>query len=320
MIKKLSLSVLVTLGLVSGAIAQTIEWSAGQVGGGWFGQASGMAAMVMKDHPELNIRVVPGGGTANPTKVERNVSQIGTGLDIFLFAAYNGTGIYAGKQHKQLRLIGMSFSDIYIHLVAAKNAPYQDMESLFRKGKNVSIAVTKAGSSDAQTFEYLMEYYGTSYDDLRSRGWKVNRVEYSSAASQFGDGVVDYAFVALGTPGAAVVEMLQSRAGGLMPFAPNAMASLAKKYGYTAKPFAKGTYKGQDVEVPTLIMATALMANATVPEITIYNVLKTFCEHQSELVNIHASIAVFDCKTAAGSRPAPLHPGAEKYLKEKGYL
>ncbi len=320
MIKKLGVSVLVALGLVSGAFAQTIEWSAGQVGGGWFGQASGMAAMVMKDHPELNIRVVPGGGTANPTKVERNVSQIGTGLDIFLFAAYNGTGIYAGKPHKQLRLIGMSFSDIYIHLVAAKNAPYQDMESLFRKGKDVAIAVTKAGSSDAQTFEYLMDYYGTSYDDLRSRGWKINRVEYSSAASQFGDGVVDYAFVALGTPGAAVVEMLQSRAGGLMPFAPGATAALAKKYGYTAKPFAKGTYNGQDVEVPTLVMATALMANATVPEITIYNVLKTFCEHQSELTSIHASLAVFDCKTAAGSLPAPLHPGAEKYLKEKGYL
>src|SRR3990172_9025794 len=108
MIKQLGTSILLALGLISGAGAQTIEWSAGKVG--------------------------------------RNVSQIGTGLDIFLFAAYNGTGIYEGKPHKQLRLLGMSFSDIYIHLVAAKNAPHQDMDSLFRKGKNISIAVTKAGS------------------------------------------------------------------------------------------------------------------------------------------------------------------------------
>lgn len=320
MIKKLGISVLVALGLVSGASAQTIEWTAGQVGGGWFGQASGMAAMVHEAHPELNIRVVPGGGTANPTKVERNVSQIGTGLDIFLFAAYNGTGIYEGKPHKDLRLIGMSFSDIYIHLVAAKDAPHQDMESLFREGKDISIAVTKAGSSDEQTFQYLMAYYDTSYDDLRSRGWKINHVEYSTAASQFGDGIVDYAFVALGTPGAAVVEMLQARGGALVPFDPEAMAALTAKYGYTTKPFAEGTYEGQAEEVPTLIMATALMANVNVPEETIYNVMKTFCEREDDLTNIHASIAVFDCETATGSQPAPLHPGAEKYLAEKGHL
>ncbi len=320
MIRTTFLGLFLGFGLTATAGAQTIEWTAGQVGGGWFGQASGMAAMVHESDPNLTIRVVPGGGTANPTKVQNGTSQIGTGLDIFLKAAYDGTGIYEGKPHDKLRLIGMSFSDIYLHMVAAKNAPIQDMDTLFKEGKDIPIAVTKVGSSDEQTFRYLMEHYGTSYDDLKSRGWKLNFVEYSTAASQFGDGIVDYVFNALGVPGAAIVEGMQARPATIMPFPEATLAAMGEKFGYGHKTLAAGTYPGQDSDVPTLIMATALMASSDLSEDAAYQMIKTFCERPEGLAAIHASIAVFDCATAAGTKPAPLHPGVEKYLKERGFM
>ena len=319
MFKTALFGIAATAVMATGAQAQTLEWTAGQVGGGWFGQASGMAALVHEADPEINIRVVPGGGTANPTKIQRGTSQIGTGLDIFLKAAYEGTGIYEGAPHDKLRLIGMSFSDIYLHLYAGADAEIQDMDTLFEEGEDISIAVTKVGSSDEQTFRYLMDYYDTSYEDLNDRGWKVNFVEYSSASSQFGDGVVDYVFNALGLPGAAIVEATQARDANFIAFPEEVLSSMADTYGYSTKPLPAGTYTGQDEEVPTLVMATALAASSDLSDDVAYEMIKTFCEKPDQMVAIHASIAVFECETAGGSLPVPLHPGVEKYLAEQGY-
>ena len=67
-------------------------------------------------------------------------------------------------------------------------------------------------------------------------------------------------------------------------------------------------------------MATTLMTSADVPDDTIYKVTKTLCENTAELPKIHASMDVFDCKSAVKTQPIPVHPGAAKYYKEKGLM
>ncbi|MDX6750218.1 TAXI family TRAP transporter solute-binding subunit [Geminicoccaceae bacterium 1502E] len=309
-------------GFAAASSAETLEWTAGQIGGGWYTQASGMANMLQEANPGLTIKVVPGGGTANPTKVERNISQLGSGLDIFTFAASKGKFNYEGKPHENLQMIGMSFSDIYLHLVAAENAPVKDFEELFTKAENVKIAVTQSGSSDEQTFRYLMAHYGTDYDRLRSeRGWKINLLDYAASGSQFADGQVDYVFHALGIPGAAIVEMTQSRDAEILPWPESVQDAMAETYGYTKGSLPAGTYpSAQDGPEPTIIMATTLMVNKDVSEDTVYNITKTLCENSDKLATIHQSMSVFDCATAAKSAPAPIHPGAARYYKEQGYM
>ena len=121
--------------------------------------ASGMAKIIMEANPDIIVKVVPGGGTANPSKVNAGKSQLGMGLDVFTFLAYNGREIYDGKPHKKLQMIGMSFSDNYMHFIRAKGADLS-FEDVFAKAKDVNMAVTKAGSSDEQTFRWVMAHYG----------------------------------------------------------------------------------------------------------------------------------------------------------------
>lgn len=309
-------------GMTAAASAETLEFTAGQIGGGWYTQASGMAQMIQQAHPDLTIKVVPGGGTANPTKVERNISQLGMGLDIFTFAASKGKFTYEGKPHDNLQMIGMSFSDIYMHLMAARNAPVKDFDELFSKAENIRIAVTQSGSSDEQTFRYLMAHYGEDYDSLRSkRGWKINHLDYAASGSQFADGQVDYVFHALGVPGAAIVEMNQSRDAVMLAWPEKVQDVMAGTYGYTKGAIPAGTYpQAQDGPAPTIIMATTLMVNKDVPEETVYKITKTLCENSDRLATIHQSMAVFDCATAAKDAPAPIHAGAARYYREQGYM
>ena len=310
-----------TVGIAGTAAAETLEWTAGQIGGGWYTMSSGMAKIVMDANPDLTIKVVPGGGTANPSKVQKGTSQLGMGLDIFTFAARNGSGIYEGAPHDKLMTIGQSFSDNYLHFLRAADAEF-DFASFFKEGKDLDLAVTKAGSSDEQTFQYVMQYYDTSYDDLRdNRGFKINQGNYAEMADQFKDGQVDYVFLVLGIPGAAVLDMAQGRDIELLPWPEDLREHLHETYGYKLGNFPADTYpEAQDGEVPTVIMGTTLMVNEDVSEDTVYKITKTLCENTAKLPDIHQSMAVFDCATAAQNPPAPIHPGAAKYYKEQGYM
>ncbi len=86
--RRLALGGTLALPFVRAARAQqTFEFVAGSLGGGWYTMAAGVAALVKDDNPEIQIRVVPGGGLANPTRVNNNQSQMGWGIDAFTAAA-----------------------------------------------------------------------------------------------------------------------------------------------------------------------------------------------------------------------------------------
>ena len=300
------------------ASAQTIEFVAGQLGGGWYTMSSGMAKLMQDKNPGLTIKVVPGGGTANPSKIQQGQSQLGMGLDIFSKMAREGTGIYNGRKHDKLVMIGQSFSDNYVHFLKAQNAPYS-FEDVFKQ-KNVKIGVTKAGSSDEMTYRFVMEEYGQSYDKLRANGWKIVQGDYNELASSYKDGQVDYVFLVLGIPGAAVIDMGTGRKGELMGWPKPLADTLMAKYGYSPATFPKATYPAfQDADVSAILMATTLMASSDLSDDVAYKVAKTLCENTAELPKIHASMNVYKCETAIKVQPVPVHAGAMKYYKEKGF-
>lgn len=305
------------LGLSAGASAQTVEWVAGQLGGGWYTMTTGMAKLVQDKNAGLQVRVVPGGGTANPSKIQQGQSQLGMGLDIFAKAAREGTGPYQGQPHGRVMMIGQSFSDNYLHFMKAEGAPY-GFDDVFKQ-KNVKIGVTKAGSSDEMSYRFVMEHYGQSYDKLRANGWRIVQGDYNELASAWKDKHVDYMFIVLGIPGAAVIDMGQGRKGELMAWPKPVADALSSKYGYSVGAFPATTYPSfQTAAVPTIIMATTLMVDQQLSDDIVYKVTKTLCEGEAELPKIHASMADFKCATAIKTTPVPVHPGALRYYKERG--
>ncbi len=310
----------IVFGMAVAANGAEVQFSAGQLGGGWYTMSSGIAKLVMDANADMTVKVVPGGGTANPSVIQKGKTDFGMGLDIFTFAARNGKDLYADKPHDKLLMVGQSFSDNYLHFIRGKGKEY-DLEGLLTKAKNVNIAVTQSGSSDEITFRYVMNYFGTNYDDLRkNRGFKINHGNYNEIASQFKDGQVDYVFMSQGIPGAAVVEMIQGRDTELVPWPAKLTADLSKQYGYTDGSFPPDTYKGQVGQPKTLVMATTLMVGAHVDEDVVYKFTKAICDNESKLPSIHQGLAVFHCQKAATAHAIDLHPGAIKAYKELGFL
>ena len=317
--KKLLIICAAVLFMSSVGFAKTYEWTSGQLGGGWYTMTSGLAKFIEEANPDMKIKVVPGGGTANPTKVDKGKSQFGLGLDVLSFLAVKGKDIYKGKPHGDLMMIGGSLSDTLFHFVRADGATLS-AKDIFTKAKNIRVGVTKAGSSDEKIFSWLMSYYGTSYQGLKKKGVRVNHANYSELSSQYKDKLIDYVFVNLGLPGAAVIDMLISRPGSVQPFPADALAEFTKQYGYNPGTIPANLYKNQTSPVSTGNMATIILVNRKVSSGEVYKITKAICENEAKLGDIHGSMKSYKCATATNNATIPVHPGAMKYYKEMGYI
>lgn len=300
---------------------ESMEWTTGQVGGGWYTMAAGLTKFIHRENPSLSLKVVPGGGTINATKIQMGRSQIGWGLDALTYQAVRGIVFYEGNPHPDVTMIGVSFSDIYIHFLLADDAKYRSIEDVFTRGRDIKIGVTKAGSSDEKVFSWLMQLYGTSYEKLREeRGFKINHGNIFELSSQFKDGQIDYVFINQGVPAAAVIDMSQSRGLDMLPFSDDLLEQLRVRYGLGSGLIKAGAYSDGGENIQTIRMGTTLLVHRNMSDATVYSITRSLCENQQHLVTVHGSAAVFDCATAFESALADIHTGAIRYYKEKGYM
>jgi TRAP transporter TAXI family solute receptor len=105
---------------------------------------------------------------------------------------------------------------------------------------------------------------------------------------------------------------------GLDPDAARALAPL----GYNPATMPAETFKGQSEPVKTVGFPTVLITNKDLPEAVAYTVTKTVLDNKDALVRGHAGLGEFDPKTAwqPDKVGIPLHPGAEKAYREKGWM
>lgn len=317
---KIKMSLLTLCLSASVASAQTIEWTSGQLGGSWFTMSAGIAKIIETANNDLRIKVVPGGGVSNPSKINKGRSQIGISVGPLAYLAGEGKDVYNNKPHTNVSMIGMSLSDTKFHVIRSKDSKYTNIGDLLTKGKNQKIGITKVGSSDEKIFSWIMKYYGTSYAKLKDRGFRITFSNVNELASQYKDGMTDYVVLNTGAPNGSVIDMLISRDGEVSQLPKELLTHLKSTYSMTDTTIPQGLYKGQSSTSSTANSAAIILVSNTLSTDTVYRITKAICEKQSTLPDVHISMKVYDCKTAVAVRPVPAHPGALKYYKEMGYV
>ncbi len=80
------------------------------------------------------------------------------------------------------------------------------------------------------------------------------------------------------------------------------------------------TYDGQDADVPTAAIVNILVTHEGVSDELAYQMTKQLFDNLPRLVTAHAAAKDISLDKAAKNLPIPLHPGAERFYKEKGLL
>jgi TRAP transporter TAXI family solute receptor len=102
---------------------------------------------------------------------------------------------------------------------------------------------------------------------------------------------------------------------------PDKIKAFCEKYPfYSPSNIKTGTYKDQDTDFNTVQYYGIFICSADMDEQLVYDIMKAVFDHQDELVQIHVAFKGIKLETATKSIAIPLHPGAERFLKERGVI
>lgn len=314
------------VGLVATAPSDASEktrltFVSGGTGGGWFVMAAGLGKIIEEKAPHLQITVIPGGGATNQPVVGTKKAELGWALPPFLVAAMKGLDPYTEK-FEDLMVIGGSFSDNFLHVLAAEDTGVTTIRGMIEYPKPIRVGTGKVGVSGEFTFRKMIEdYFRTNYDEIKKKGGKIFQTGYTEIAINLKDRHIDFACLNIAPPAAIVQEAALGRKLRILPWPEDLLKLMQKNYGFGIGVIKKEMYPDiLTADVPTATMGTVIMVHKSVDPKVVYEITKIVCEAKDRLPSIHKSMEVFDPATAWKDMPGPLHPGAMRYYKEKGYM
>ena len=290
--------------------------ASGWVVGVYYPLAGAMSRIAYKAK-DLNVRATVESSGASVA----NAQLIGTGdadfallqNDIAYYAA-SGTVLGAFKD-KPVKNMGGIFT-IYpelVHIVATSAANVKSVRDL--KGKRVVLG--PQGSGTEQNALQILETHGVREADLA----RADRVDAAAAADQLKDGRADAAFFTTGLGSAVIVDAFISGKVTLVPVSGAEGETLRKKYPfYTLEKVPANTYKGLEREVTTPAVMAMMVARTELPEDLVYRFTKAIFDDLAQFHAAHAAAKHLTLQTALNGMPIKLHPGAEKFYREKGAL
>ncbi len=209
----------------------------------------------------------------------------------------------------QLRGIAAIYPN-YIQVVASVDSGVVDFAGL--AGHSLSVGAPASGTElNARAIFGAM---GMSYDDLS----KVEYLPFAESVELIKNRQLDGTLQSAGL-GVASIRDLASSVDITVVAVP---ASVAETLGapYVAATIPAGTYDGQDADVPTVAVSNYLVTHAGVSDETAYEMTKQLFENLDTLEASHQAAALITLEHALDGMPIPLHPGAERYYREKGMI
>jgi len=296
------------------AAAQTqsrISITTGGTGGVYYPLGGGMANVLSKYVPGLQATAeVTGGSVDNLKLINAGKSEVGFSMADAAWDAAQGLDKF--KDNKVNARTLMVLYPNKMHVVTVEGSGISKLSDL--KGKRVSTG--SPGSGTEIMALRILEAVGIDKKDL-----KQERLGAAESVNAIKDRKIDAFFWGGGVPTAAVTD-LAATPGIKIKLIDHAEAADAmnKKYGplYVASTIPAGSYSGQDKANANVDVWNILVVNDKMSDQMAYDIVKTLFEKKPELVAVHKEAENIDLKSQAAGSPIPFHPGAKKYLAEKG--
>ncbi|AMS39013.1 C4-dicarboxylate ABC transporter [Aminobacter sp. Y103A] len=246
----------------------------------------------------------------NLNLLQQGKGEIGFALGDSVKAAWEGdTEAGFSKKLDKLRAIAAIYPN-YVQIVAAKESGISSFTDL--KGKSLSVGAPKSGTE--LNARAIFGALGMSYQDLG----KTEYLPFGESVELIKNRQLDATLQSAGLGVASIKDLAVS-----LPITVVAVpADVAEKLGapFQAATIPAGTYEGQSADVPTLAITNILVTNSDVSDDLAYEMTKQLFDNLDQMTAAHAAAKAISADSAAKGLPIPLHPGAERYYKEKGLM
>jgi TRAP transporter TAXI family solute receptor len=153
---------------------------------------------------------------------------------------------------------------------------------------------------------------GLSYKDLG----KVEYLPFAESVDLIKNRQLDATLQSAGLGVAAIRDLAASLEINVV----EVPAALVDKIGapYVKAVIPANTYTGQTQDVQAAAVVNYLVTRSNLSDELAYQMVKGVFESRDELVAAHQAGRDIKLETALDGMPVPLHPGAQRYFREKG--
>ena len=293
--------------------AQNISIATGGTGGVYYPMGGGMASVLSKYVPGMQVTAEVTGGSVD------NLKLLGSGKPYIGFAmtdasqdAYKGEDKFKGNKIP-LRTLMVLYPN-RMHVVSVEGRGVNKMADL--KGKRISTG-SPGSATEVMAFR-LIEAAGLDKD----KDMKRERLGVAESVNAVKDGKIDAFFWVGGLPTAGVTDLANTPGTKIkMVDHAEAVAAMNKKYGnlYIEDVIPKDMYRGMDTDNKQATVMNILLAHENMDDKTAYNIVKTIFDKRADLIAVHKEAENFKLENQrTNATPIPFHPGAVKYFAEKG--
>ena len=314
-----------------GAVASAQETRFFRIGtaatGGSFFEVGGLIAGAISGPTEgppcgrggsCGVRGLVAVAQATPGSID-NLRQINTGQIESGFAqadlagwAYNGVNLFSvGGPLRKLRGLASLFP-VAVHLVVPADSPIRSFEDL--RGKRLALGET--GSGTAAVSAVLLAAAGLGESDFTAKYLRPG-----PAGTELKAGTIDAIFLAGGYPVPAIREVAASMPIRLVPIEGKVVETLRKDFSfYYPSEIPAGTYHGVDTATASLGSSALWLVNADVEPDLVFAITESLWNPATAKIlgTLDPIGSRIRLSRALDGLSVPLHPGAERFYREKG--
>jgi len=309
----------VAMGLSGAATAQQtfITIGTGGVTGVYYPTGGAICRLVNKGRKEHGVRCSvesTGGSVYNTRTIREGELDFGIVQSDVQSAAMEGMRAFEGDEpYADLRSV-FSVHPEPMHVMVRADSGIDSVMAM--KGKSVNIG--NPGSGTRVLADVMMAAAGVTPDDFALAA----ELKSSEQAAALCDGKIDAAIWAAGLPNGSTMEATSTCDIKLLDLSTSGTDKvLAENAAYAAATIPGGLYPGNDEDIASWGPKATFVTDAKTSDDVVYVLVKSIFENFDDFKKLHPAFGrLTEKEMIKDGLSAPLHPGAVKYYKERGWM
>jgi TRAP transporter TAXI family solute receptor len=295
---------------------QFVSIGTGGVTGVYYPTGGAICRLVNKKRKEHGIRCSAestGGSIYNINTIRAGELEFGVAQSDWQYHAYNGSSKFTDQgAFKNLRAV-FSVHPEPVTVIASDSSGVMQLTDV--KGKRLNIG--NPGSGTRGTWEVIEEALGWKRSDLKL----ASEMKSAETGQAVCDGKIDAYFWLVGHPSALTQESLATCDAHLVDVKGPAIDELVNDNTYYRTATIPAGMYNNERDIQTFGVGATFVSSSDVDDKVVYTIVKAVFDNFADFKKLHPAFAnLKESEMIKDGLSAPLHDGAVKYYKERGWM
>ncbi len=292
-------------------------FATGGIAGTFYGIGGAIAQVWNQKIPGLNVTVqATGGSVENVRLLGSKGAEIAICMNDIAYYSQKGLEVFKAKNEKytDFSAIGNVYPDV-VQVFCLKESPIKTISDF----KDKKVSVGPPGSGTEISARQILGIYGLDYKARKDL--KPTYLSFAESADHFKDKLIDGAYFVVAVPNSALQDINLMHPVRLLEIDDAFFKKITKDYPLYARfEIPANSYQGQTSPVKTIAVYSSILVRNDTPDDLVYQMTKIMYEERGVIAQGHAAGKFIDPAIALAGVSVPIHPAAQKYLKEKGIM